>query len=129
MNRYGGHGGRNSRISANTHGQPRAYRDYQVKNRPPPPTPATTDINDESESGYGLFGGQRNATHGYSLWGYDSEYYGGMASRPHPPTPRSQYDVSDYGLEEDTLVYPEEEIAFIPPPPSRCDTPPLEDDM
>lgn len=107
------------------HRRPRTgYRDYHVKNMPPPPTPASTDINEESESGYAHFGHHHYPV--FSSGGYDSEYYGGMASRPHPPTPRSQYDVSDYG--DDTLVYPEEEIAFIPPPPSRCETPPAPDE-
>lgn len=97
------------------------YHNYHVK--PHPPTPASTDINDVSESDYGHFESTRRWRDG---GGYDSEY-GGVASRPHPPTPRTEYDVSDYYCPEEveTLVYPEaEEIAYIPPPP--CNTPPPE---
>ena len=121
--------GRNSHRQQTSHHWGRDHttpynRGYRTRNKPPPPTPASTDFNEESESSYAHY-------HGHALMGgnggYDSEYYVGVTSRPHPPTPRSQYDLSDYGPEED-LMYPDEAIAFIPPPPTRCGSPPAEDD-
>ena len=93
------------------------YRTHRMGG--PPPTPASTDLNDESESSYAHYQGGLNVGNGY-----ESEYYGAVASRPHPPTPRSQY--SDYCPEEEPLMYPDLGNAFAPPPPTRCGSPPLE---
>ena len=118
-----------------TRSLPRTRRPPHLS-RAPPTTPAQTEI---SESESGLYRGQ---------YFYESDYYGGEATA-HPPTPRSQYD--DYGThhighhppprskyddyhpghansyyseppEEERTFIPQER-AFMPPPPSRCDSP------
>ena len=104
-----------------------------------PNTPAQTEV---SESESGLYRGQY----------YYDDYYGGEATA-HPPTPRSQYEeyathhprhhhpttprsqYDDYGThpgpansyyseppEEERTFIPQER-AFMPPPPSRCESP------
>ena len=107
--------------------------------RAPPTTPAQTEI---SESESGLYRGH---------YMYESDFYAG-GEAVHPPTPRSQYEdysayghalsrsqYDDYGAhagghaghaasicseppEEERTFIPQER-AFMPPPPSRCDSP------
>lgn len=119
------------------------YRHYRTINQPPPPTPASTDLNDElSEGNYAFSTGHmpHYPSAANSVVGYDSEYYSENPAfgRPHPPTPRSQYGMSDYGPEDeqqqmyhddDTMYHhssplPDEDDSFFSgPPPSREPSP------
>lgn len=109
----------------------RPYRHYRAINQPPPPTPCSTDVCDESDSNYPLppRGGQRY----YAPPGseYDSDPF------PPPPTPRSHYhsDGGGGGLPSSCPPSPSSTAGRsstyfdpIPPPPSpdpspgsRCD--------
>ena len=119
-----------ARRSHRTH-QSSHYRDHPHRRKnDPPPTPATTDVNDESESGYPYFGNDLPRHHPGG--GYDSEYYGVSQppARAHPPTPRSQFDNSDVGTDHEYDHYHRytEGSPFIPPPPTRSGSPTQEDD-
>ncbi|KDR08547.1 Low-density lipoprotein receptor-related protein 6 [Zootermopsis nevadensis] len=63
----------------------RPYRHYRAINQPPPPTPCSTDVCDESDSNYPL--PLRGRQRYYAAPGseYDSDPF------PPPPTPRSHY--------------------------------------
>lgn len=72
----------------------RPYRHYKIINQPPPPSPCSTDVCDESDSNYtsksmNLHGGRHTSSGGGSTnlrkYCYDREPY------PPPPTPRSHY--------------------------------------
>lgn len=108
------------------------YRHYKTINQPPPPTPCSTDVCDESDSIYtskshhrhfhhhrhyrsnGDSGGTHSGSSGSkSRYRYDSEPY------PPPPTPRSHYH-SD--MPESCPPSPSSRsstyFAPLPPPPS-----------
>lgn len=73
----------------------RPYKNYRIINQPPPPTPCSTDVNDESDSNYtsksntskSANGGIKLSSHGQ--YQYDSDPY------PPPPTPGSHYHSGD----------------------------------
>lgn len=108
----------------------RPYRHYKSINQPPPPTPCSTDVCDESDSIYtskshnhynnqrNRLNGDGNGTHSSSsgskkMYRYESEPY------PPPPTPRSHYH-SD--MPESCSPSPSSRsstyFAPLPPPPS-----------
>lgn len=72
---------------ASTRNSYRPYRHYKIINQPPPPTPCSTDVCDESDSNYT----SKSNSCGKSRFRYDMEPY------PPPPTPRSHYH-SDIGI-------------------------------
>lgn len=93
----------------------RPYRYYKAINQPPPPTPCSTDICDESDSNY------TSKSNGKNRYRYEREPY------PPPPTPGSHYH-SDIGiLPESCPPSPSSRsstyFAPLPPPPSPVPTP------
>lgn len=70
------------------HGRMHYSRNYTIINQPPPPSPCSTDVCDESDSNYTSKSmtshGARNGNH-LRRYCYDREPY------PPPPTPRSHY--------------------------------------
>lgn len=106
----------------------RPYRHYKIINQPPPPTPCSTDVCDESDSNYtsksngggggGIGGG--SSDHRKGRYRYDKEPY------PPPPTPGSHY--SDIGvMPESCPPSPSSRSSTyfspLPPPPSPVPTP------
>lgn len=90
----------------------RSYRNYRSRNRPPPPTPCSTDVCDDSEPNYPLR--SRYYLSSQTEFSYDSD-----PNHPPPPTPRSQYLSDDNG--ESYPPSPSTERSFCkpyPPPPS-----------
>ncbi|KAF4524536.1 hypothetical protein B566_EDAN002809 [Ephemera danica] len=86
----------------------RPYRHYRVINQPPPPTPCSTDVCDESDS-YACVASRLGSE-------YDSDPF------PPPPTPRSHY-LSD---EMSCPPSPSTERSYfnpLPPPPSPDHSP------
>lgn len=115
----------------------RPYRHYKIINQPPPPTPCSTDICDESDSNYTSKSNSNNsngaptkhssssANGGASCLqyvGYDSEPY------PPPPTPRSHYH-SDVRILPESSCPPSPSsrsstyFSPLPPPPSPVQSP------
>ncbi|XP_058464924.1 low-density lipoprotein receptor-related protein 6 [Malaya genurostris] len=122
------------------------YKHYKIINQPPPPTPCSTDVCDESDSNYtcksgrsrdrigmtsgSLGGGGTSSSSGrggvkyknHNSDRYDSEPY------PPPPTPRSHYH-SDVGgmLPESCPPSPSSRSSTyfspLPPPPSPVPSP------
>ncbi len=94
----------------------RPYRHYKVINQPPPPTPCSTDVCDESDSNY------TTKSNGKSRYRYEREPY------PPPPTPGSHYH-SDIGniMPESCPPSPSSRSSHtyfspLPPPPSPVPT-------
>lgn len=94
----------------------RPYRHYKIINQPPPPSPCSTDVCDESDSNYtsksvSLHGARHNPS--LRKYCYDREPY------PPPPTPRSHYH-SD--MPESCPPSPSSRsstyLSPLPPPPS-----------
>lgn len=110
----------------------RPYRHYKVINQPPPPTPCSTDVCDESDSNYtsksnggggdGCIGGSSSGGGHKTRYRYEREPY------PPPPTPGSHYH-SDIGciLPESCPPSPGSRSSTyfspLPPPPSPVPTP------
>nr|CAD7443152.1 unnamed protein product [Timema bartmani] len=69
----------------------RPYRHYRTINQPPPPTPCSTDVCDESDSNYPFSPQGRHRYYPPPGSEYDSDPF------PPPPTPRSHYH-SDGGV-------------------------------
>ncbi|KAK7873393.1 hypothetical protein R5R35_000192 [Gryllus longicercus] len=100
----------------------RPYRHYRAINQPPPPTPCSTDVCDESDSNYPP--GRRYC--GPPCSEYDSDPF------PPPPTPRSHY-LSDCGAGGLTTSCPPSPSSTagrsstyfnpLPPPPSPAPSP------
>ncbi|CAG0887744.1 unnamed protein product [Cyprideis torosa] len=94
-----------------------SYRYYKSRNRPPPPTPCSTDA---CESDYGALGCVPSRASAASYYGPVGHHlYHRHLCRDPPPTPRSPYlsDTSDY-----CPPSPITERSFhgpLPPPPSR----------
>lgn len=98
----------------------RPYRHYKMINQPPPPTPCSTDVCDESDSIYtnkshrsgGCGGGGGGSSSNKKSYRYDEPY-------PPPPTPRSHYHS---GIPESCPPSPSSRsstyFAPLPPPPS-----------
>lgn len=94
--------------SAYSVGSRRPYRHYRAINQPPPPTPCSTDVCDESDS-YPCVASRLGSE-------YDSDPF------PPPPTPRSHY-LSD---ELSCPPSPSTERSYfnpLPPPPSPDHSP------
>ena len=105
------------------------YKHYNSK--PHPPTPASTDMDDQN---YDLFANRFHSGPNSMIRGYDSDFYGQIASGGGPP-PTPQNNMSDYndfcpdenGHDEDEDIFDdeddEEESRFLrdyhDPPPSR----------
>lgn len=111
----------------------RPYRHYKIINQPPPPTPCSTDICDESDSNYTSKSNSNNSNGGATKlssssaaaclqYGYDSEPY------PPPPTPRSHYH-SDVRIVPESSCPPSPSsrsstyFSPLPPPPSPVQSP------
>lgn len=111
----------------------RPYRHYKIINQPPPPTPCSTDICDESDSNYTTKSNSNNSNGGATKlssssaaaclqYGYDSEPY------PPPPTPRSHYH-SDARIVPESSCPPSPSsrsstyFSPLPPPPSPVQSP------
>ncbi|XP_060653408.1 LOW QUALITY PROTEIN: low-density lipoprotein receptor-related protein 6 [Drosophila nasuta] len=111
----------------------RPYRHYKIINQPPPPTPCSTDICDESDSNYTSKSNSNNSNGGATKlssssaaaclqYGYDSEPY------PPPPTPRSHYH-SDARIVPESSCPPSPSsrsstyFSPLPPPPSPVQSP------
>ncbi|XP_037825188.1 low-density lipoprotein receptor-related protein 6 [Lucilia sericata] len=112
----------------------RPYRHYKIINQPPPPTPCSTDICDESDSNYTSKSNSNNSNGNTKLssssanansclqYGYDSEPY------PPPPTPRSHYH-SDVRILPESSCPPSPSsrsstyFSPLPPPPSPVQSP------
>ncbi|XP_037945125.1 low-density lipoprotein receptor-related protein 6 [Teleopsis dalmanni] len=110
----------------------RPYRHYRIINQPPPPTPCSTDICDESDSNYTSKSNSNNSNGGTKLssssgaaclqYQYDSEPY------PPPPTPRSHYH-SDVRIVPESSCPPSPSsrsstyFSPLPPPPSPVQSP------
>lgn len=114
----------------------RPYRHYKVINQPPPPTPCSTDICDESDSNYTsksnggghVGGGGGSNTGGFAVFNsskvryrYEQDPY------PPPPTPGSHYHSDTGGLMPESCppspgsrssTY----FSPLPPPPSPVPT-------
>lgn len=97
------------------------YKHYKIINQPPPPTPCSTDVCDESDSAYTSKSRRSYRGDGRTKYKnetrYDSEPY------PPPPTPRSHYYHSDVGiLPESCPPSPSSRSSTyfspLPPPPS-----------
>ena len=109
----------------------RPYRHYRAINQPPPPTPCSTDVCDESDSNYPLTPRGRQRYYAPPCSEYDSDPF------PPPPTPRSHYhsDGGGGGLPSSCPPSPSSTagrsstyFSPLPPPPSpdpspgsRCD--------
>ncbi|XP_049808128.1 low-density lipoprotein receptor-related protein 6 [Schistocerca nitens] len=98
----------------------RPYRHYRAINQPPPPTPCSTDVCDESDSNYPLRGGRYYAPPASE---YDSDPF------PPPPTPRSHYH-SEGGIPTSCPPSPSSTAGRsstyfnpLPPPPSPVPSP------
>lgn len=96
-------------------------RHYKISNQPPPPSPCSTDICDESDSNYTskslTLRGRRMPSHSNSAslrkgrYSYDRDPY-----YPPPPTPQHE---SDAGMSESCPPSPRSTyFAPLPPPPS-----------
>uniref|UniRef100_A0A1A9WIS8 EGF-like domain-containing protein n=1 Tax=Glossina brevipalpis TaxID=37001 RepID=A0A1A9WIS8_9MUSC len=112
----------------------RPYRHYKIINQPPPPTPCSTDICDESDSNYTSKSNSNNSNGATKLssssanansclqYAYDSEPY------PPPPTPRSHYH-SDVRILPESSCPPSPSsrsstyFSPLPPPPSPVQSP------
>ncbi|XP_055383334.1 low-density lipoprotein receptor-related protein 6 [Condylostylus longicornis] len=101
----------------------RPYRHYKIINQPPPPTPCSTDICDESDSNYTSKSNSNSngATAKLSQYQYDSEPY------PPPPTPRSHYHSDVRIVPESCPPSPSSRSSTyfspLPPPPSPVQSP------
>lgn len=96
----------------------RPYRHYKIINQPPPPTPCSTDVCDESDSNYTA---KSNGADHKSRYRYEREPY------PPPPTPGSYYH-SDFGaMPESCPPSPSSRSSTyfspLPPPPSPVPSP------
>uniref|UniRef100_A0A0A1WEM1 Low-density lipoprotein receptor-related protein 6 n=1 Tax=Zeugodacus cucurbitae TaxID=28588 RepID=A0A0A1WEM1_ZEUCU len=110
----------------------RPYRHYRIINQPPPPTPCSTDICDESDSNYTSKSNSNNSNGATKIssssavicmqYQYDSEPY------PPPPTPRSHYH-SDVRIVPESSCPPSPSsrsstyFSPLPPPPSPVQSP------
>ncbi|XP_033324031.1 low-density lipoprotein receptor-related protein 6 [Megalopta genalis] len=90
-----------TRCSSSNASRYKPYRHYRSINQPPPPTPCSTDVCDESDSNYP------------ARYRYESEPF------PPPPTPRSVYQ-SDAGISCPPSPSSRSSTYFspLPPPPS-----------
>ncbi|XP_003704485.2 low-density lipoprotein receptor-related protein 6 [Megachile rotundata] len=90
-----------TRCSSSNASRYKPYRHYRSINQPPPPTPCSTDVCDESDTNYP------------ARYRYESEPY------PPPPTPRSVYQ-SDAGISCPPSPSSRSSTYFspLPPPPS-----------
>ncbi|XP_055856668.1 low-density lipoprotein receptor-related protein 6 [Episyrphus balteatus] len=114
----------------------RPYRHYKIINQPPPPTPCSTDICDESDSNYTSKSNSNNSNGGCvgggsgsgatklsssAQYNYDSEPY------PPPPTPRSHYHSDVRIVPESCPPSPSSRSSTyfspLPPPPSPVQSP------
>lgn len=96
----------------------RPYRHYKTINQPPPPTPCSTDVCDESDSNYTSKTNPRGSLLKFHMQHhYESDPY------PPPPTPRSHHYHSD-GMMPDESCPPSpnsrssNNFSPLPPPPS-----------
>ncbi|XP_066992022.2 low-density lipoprotein receptor-related protein 6 [Anabrus simplex] len=102
----------------------RPYRHYRAINQPPPPTPCSTDVCDESDSNYPLPHHGRARYYAPPGSEYDSDPF------PPPPTPRSHYH-SDGGMfpsscppsPSSTVGRSSTYFNPLPPPPSPVPSP------
>lgn len=108
------------------------YRHYRTINQPPPPTPCSTDVCDESDSNYT----PKNASHHRTVksrYQHQNRYTtaaGGGEPFPPPPTPGSSHYHSDIGggpMMESCPPSPGSRSSTyfspLPPPPSPVPTP------
>lgn len=117
----------------------RPYRHYKVINQPPPPTPCSTDVCDESDSNYTSKsnGGSGGAGASIALVATSSNGRQGSSTKaryryerepyPPPPTPGSHYH-SDIGHMPDSCPPSPSSrgstyFSPLPPPPSPVPTP------
>lgn len=117
-----GHRGYNDDYCCSSSGASRyrPYRHYRSINQPPPPTPCSTDVCDESDSNYPLRGGRYYVPPASE---YDSDPF------PPPPTPRSHYH-SEGGIPSSCPPSPSSTAGRsstyfnpLPPPPSPVPSP------
>lgn len=119
--------------------RPYSYRHYKSINQPPPPTPCSTDVADESDSNYtSKTNGTNGGGHQHRSGGNSSTNSGGSGKFHHhhhhlyesdlypppPPTPRSQhYHSGEQMMMQDESCPPSpnsrcSRFSPLPPPPS-----------